>query len=272
MHAVSKLPLHQLPGRVCRRLRCRPTHRAATTWPGKRRRSWRAEMAGYVKLGFKAVKMKVGRLSPAEEESRVRAAREADRPGRPADARREQRLAGPAHGDGAPEALREVRPVLDRGAVRAGRHRQPCTPRPGDQRDRRHRRNRRGALVFQGTHGKGRGGHPAARRRRLRRNHRMAAHRGHCGKLRCDGVPALVPRPARAPRRGDTQRPDGGVLHRRPGVELSAAWWTGSSSSRNGMLLAADPARGSAFGFDEKAVARYSLGGQGQARGWNIRR
>ena len=34
-------------------------------------------MAGYVKLGFKAVKMKVGRLSPAEEEARVRAAREA---------------------------------------------------------------------------------------------------------------------------------------------------------------------------------------------------
>lgn len=36
-----------------------------------------AEMAGYVKLGFKAVKMKVGRLSPKEEEARVRAAREA---------------------------------------------------------------------------------------------------------------------------------------------------------------------------------------------------
>lgn len=35
------------------------------------------EMASYVKAGFKAVKMKVGRLSPAEEEARVRAAREA---------------------------------------------------------------------------------------------------------------------------------------------------------------------------------------------------
>jgi L-alanine-DL-glutamate epimerase-like enolase superfamily enzyme len=35
-----------------------------------------AEMAHYVALGFKAVKMKIGRLSPREEEDRVRAVRE----------------------------------------------------------------------------------------------------------------------------------------------------------------------------------------------------
>jgi L-alanine-DL-glutamate epimerase-like enolase superfamily enzyme len=35
------------------------------------------EMESYVKQGFKAVKMKVGRLSPVEEEARVRAARKA---------------------------------------------------------------------------------------------------------------------------------------------------------------------------------------------------
>ena len=35
------------------------------------------EMASYVEMGFKAVKMKSGRLSPREEEARVRAAREA---------------------------------------------------------------------------------------------------------------------------------------------------------------------------------------------------
>jgi L-alanine-DL-glutamate epimerase-like enolase superfamily enzyme len=35
------------------------------------------EMAGYVRQGFTAVKMKTGRLSPREEEERVRAAREA---------------------------------------------------------------------------------------------------------------------------------------------------------------------------------------------------
>ena len=35
-----------------------------------------AEMANYVSLGFKAVKMKIGRLAPREEEDRVRAVRE----------------------------------------------------------------------------------------------------------------------------------------------------------------------------------------------------
>jgi L-alanine-DL-glutamate epimerase-like enolase superfamily enzyme len=35
------------------------------------------ELAGYVAAGFKAVKMKVGRLSPSEEEDRIEAAREA---------------------------------------------------------------------------------------------------------------------------------------------------------------------------------------------------
>lgn len=35
------------------------------------------ELAGYVAQGFKAVKMKTGRLSPADEELRIRAAREA---------------------------------------------------------------------------------------------------------------------------------------------------------------------------------------------------
>src|SRR5438309_10481087 len=34
-------------------------------------------MAGYAKAGFRAVKMKVGRLSPKEEEARVKAARDA---------------------------------------------------------------------------------------------------------------------------------------------------------------------------------------------------
>ena len=45
--------------------------------PGKTPKKLGAEMAGYVKAGFRAVKMKVGRLSPREEEARVRAARAA---------------------------------------------------------------------------------------------------------------------------------------------------------------------------------------------------
>lgn len=44
---------------------------------GKTPRMLGQEMAGYARAGFKAVKMKVGRLAPKEEEARIRAAREA---------------------------------------------------------------------------------------------------------------------------------------------------------------------------------------------------
>jgi len=44
---------------------------------GKTPKKLGEEMAAYVKAGFRAVKMKVGRLSPREEEARVKAAREA---------------------------------------------------------------------------------------------------------------------------------------------------------------------------------------------------
>lgn len=44
---------------------------------GKTPKKLGAEMASYAKAGFKAVKMKVGRLSPREEEARVKAARDA---------------------------------------------------------------------------------------------------------------------------------------------------------------------------------------------------
>ena len=45
--------------------------------PGKGPKQLGKEVAGYVKLGFKAVKIKVGKESPRNEELRVRAAREA---------------------------------------------------------------------------------------------------------------------------------------------------------------------------------------------------
>ena len=44
---------------------------------GKTPKKLGEEMAGYVKAGFRAVKMKVGRLSPKDEEARVKAARAA---------------------------------------------------------------------------------------------------------------------------------------------------------------------------------------------------
>ena len=44
---------------------------------GKTPRNLGEELAGYVRQGFRAVKMKAGRLTPAQEEERVRAARDA---------------------------------------------------------------------------------------------------------------------------------------------------------------------------------------------------
>ncbi len=44
---------------------------------GKTPKQLGEELSSYVRLGFKAVKMKVGRLSPSVEEDRIRAAREA---------------------------------------------------------------------------------------------------------------------------------------------------------------------------------------------------
>lgn len=46
-------------------------------WPGKTPAMLADEMAGHVRDGFRAVKMKVGRESPAQEEQRVAAVREA---------------------------------------------------------------------------------------------------------------------------------------------------------------------------------------------------
>lgn len=45
--------------------------------PGKTPKMLGREMAAYVKAGFKAVKIKVGRLSPRDEEARMKAARDA---------------------------------------------------------------------------------------------------------------------------------------------------------------------------------------------------
>ena len=100
------------------------------------------EMAGYVELGFKAVKMKTGRLSPAEEETRVAAAREAIGP--------DVVLMLDVNNGWAdlPTALEytrrfeELRPVLDRGAVPARRDRPARAPREAHVDDHRDRRDR----------------------------------------------------------------------------------------------------------------------------------
>lgn len=71
-----KLPLHRYLGGCAEN--AVPAYASGGYYlAGKTPQKLGAEMAAYVNLGFKAVKMKVGRLSAAEEEARVRAAREA---------------------------------------------------------------------------------------------------------------------------------------------------------------------------------------------------
>src|SRR6266704_2003548 len=66
----------QIPGRSGGR-RCPRLCERRLLPRGKTPKKLGEEMAAYVKAGFRAVKMKVGRLSPKEEEARVKAAREA---------------------------------------------------------------------------------------------------------------------------------------------------------------------------------------------------
>jgi L-alanine-DL-glutamate epimerase-like enolase superfamily enzyme len=72
----AKLPLYQYLGASAKdRV---PAYASGGYYlDGKTPKKLGQELAGYVKEGFKAVKMKVGRLTPKEEEARVRAAREA---------------------------------------------------------------------------------------------------------------------------------------------------------------------------------------------------
>lgn len=73
---THQLPLHKYLGAA--RLDDVPAYASGGYYlEGKTPEHLGDEMAGYAEVGFKAVKMKVGRLSPREEEARVRAAREA---------------------------------------------------------------------------------------------------------------------------------------------------------------------------------------------------
>ena len=73
---TAKLPLYQYLGAYV--TDSVPAYASGGYYlPGKTPKMLGQEMASYVKAGFKAVKMKVGRLSPREEEVRIRAAREA---------------------------------------------------------------------------------------------------------------------------------------------------------------------------------------------------
>jgi L-alanine-DL-glutamate epimerase-like enolase superfamily enzyme len=73
---AAKLPLYKYLGAAVERTV--PAYASGGYYlAGKTPKKLGLEMAGYARAGFRAVKMKVGRLSPREEEARVKAAREA---------------------------------------------------------------------------------------------------------------------------------------------------------------------------------------------------
>ena len=72
---AAGMPLYQLLGGCYEQIRAYAS--AGFYAPGKGLKELAAEMASYVKEGFTAVKMKIGRLSPAEDIARVKAVREA---------------------------------------------------------------------------------------------------------------------------------------------------------------------------------------------------
>ena len=73
---AAKIPLYKYLGAAVER--AVPAYASGGYYlEGKTPKKLCQEMAGYAKAGFRAVKMKVGRMLPKEEEARVRAAREA---------------------------------------------------------------------------------------------------------------------------------------------------------------------------------------------------
>lgn len=73
---AAKIPLYKYLGAAVER--AVPAYASGGYYlEGKTPKKLGQEMAGYARAGFRAVKMKVGRMSPKEEEARVKAAREA---------------------------------------------------------------------------------------------------------------------------------------------------------------------------------------------------
>lgn len=72
---AAKMPLYKLLGGCYEQIRAYAS--AGFYAPAKGVKELAAEMASYIKEGFTAVKMKIGRLSPAEDVARVMAVREA---------------------------------------------------------------------------------------------------------------------------------------------------------------------------------------------------
>ena len=135
----ANLPLYKLLGGFRDRV---PTYIAGGYYEeGKGLRELAREMEDNVRMGAKAVKMKIGGVSIAEDVARVRVAREAIGPDVKlmVDANCAYRC---LRGDPDRQAYRTIRHLLVRGAGDAGRLRRPSQAGAGDQHPDRHRRER----------------------------------------------------------------------------------------------------------------------------------
>ena len=161
--------------------------------------------------GFRAIKMKVGRERLSEDIARVAAMRDAARPGRPADGRRQYALErGPGDPGGA--RVRPARGLLARGADHPGRR---PGPRPHPARRRPAARGRREPAQHLRVPGADRGRRgvvPGAGPLELRRGLGLAQGRAARGGREPAGDLARRPRPPRPPARRGAER----VLPRGP--------------------------------------------------------
>jgi L-alanine-DL-glutamate epimerase-like enolase superfamily enzyme len=207
-----KLPLHRYLGSVAKdRV---PAYASGGYYlDGKTPKKLGDEMASYVDAGFSAVKMKVGRLSPKEEEARIKAARAAIGPD----------VLLMLDANNAWPDLPTAKRYMDRyEPYNPYWIEEPFSPDDIDLHARlarsikttgRDRRNRLWTLVPQGTARQGWRGDPADGRTCLWWHFGVATDRCNGRQLRRHGKPPLVPRPARASGRVHAKRQVRGILH-----------------------------------------------------------
>ena len=181
------------------------------------------EMQSYLDMGFRAVKMKVGRVPPSEDAVRVRTAREAVGADVPLFLDANNAWPDAATAIGAVRLFEEQEPgwieeplmpddVQGHATIcRCGAH------------SRRHRRDPRHLLGLSRPHTESSGLGFTARRRRLRRHNGVAQHRGDGIRAQPAGGAPLAGGPARAPGGLDAQRHLGRVLHRLQHHQLGKA-------------------------------------------------
>ena len=219
-------------------------------------------MRSYVKMGFDAVKIKVGRVPPVEDAVRVRAAREAVGPNVPLflDAN-----------NAWPDAMTAIQAVRHFEEYEPGWIEEPLMP--DDIRG--HAEIAAAVSVpvatgeihatrweFQQIVDAGGGGHPSGGRRRLRGGDRVAEDSGHGGVQQPGGCPPLARGPATSHLVAATPNatwveyfPDFAVLN------IGRLFSTMPEVRPGGLALPDAPGLG--VELDEEAVSRWSVDGWG---------